>query len=312
MTDPTRSHDPAPEFLTHLEWQIETAMRRESRLAEPVTGGGGFSRWRGLTTAALVAAALAIGGAAGIASEHLQDIKVRDQILANTLAETELAATRLDLARAEYQEARRRFEAGTVTPESLAATERRVRALEAALKRLQIDIEETKATSAPPRNELNAPRVGQRDFVRERLLLDLGAAEQDLAAAEEAAKKARERFEIGLESQAGVLHAEAAMGLARDRMEKVRVYINLREKYLQQAIRAEDLAASARRTELMVDLSRAKNEYAAARTRLETIRKQSEVGMASQLDVKRAEVDLLEMEVKLQTLQRQLAALKKE
>ncbi len=310
MTGPMHSHEPSPEFRAHLEWQLETALRRESRLAEPVTAGG-FGRLRSAGTALLVVLALVVGGAAGIASEHMQDAQVRDQVLANTLGEMELATVRLELARAEYQEARRRFDVGAVGSESLAAAERRVRALEAALKRLQLDMEEAKATSATPRNELNAPLVGQRDFVRDRLMLDLQAAEQELVAAEQGVRKARERTEIGLAQQATVLQAEAEMALARDRMQKLQIYMELRKKYLQDAIKAEDLVVSVRRAELTVELARAQRDIEAARQRNDVLRKLLESGLVSALEVKRAEVELLEAEVKLQSAQRQLNSLPK-
>jgi len=310
MTGPTHAHEPSPEFRAHLEWQLETAMRRESRLAEPVGDGRG-PRFRGLGAALVVLLALAVGGAAGIASEHLQDAKVRDQVLANTLGELELAKTRLDLARAEFEEVRRRFEVGATGPESVAAAERHMRGLEASLKRLQIDMEEVKATFTTPRNELNAPLVGQRDFVRTRLMLDLQTAEQELAASEQALRKARERFEVGLVPQATMLQAEAAAAVARERMQKLQMYIELRKKYLEATIKAEDLALSVRRADLNIELTGAQREIVAARQRIEILRRQVEIGLMAPLDVKRAEVELLEAQVKLQNVQRQLAAMGK-
>ena len=310
MTGPSHPHEPSPEFRAHLEWQLETAMRRESRLAEPVSGAG-YSRWRNITTAALVVVALAIGGAAGIASEHLQDAKVRDQVLANTLGELELVRTRLELARAEFEEVRRRFEVGATGPESVAAAERHIRGLEASLKRLQIDMEEVKATFTTPRNELNAPLVGQRDFVRTRLMLDLQTAEQELAASEQALRKARERFEVGLVPQATMLQAEAVTAAARERMQKIQIYIELRKKYLEETIKAEDLALSVRRADLNIELTGAQREIIGARQRIEVLRRQVEIGLMAPIDLKRAEVELLEAEVKLQNVQRQLAAMGK-
>lgn len=67
------THEPTPEFRARLAWQVETALRRETRFAEPV-GGGGVRRFG---TALIVVAALVVGGAAGIASEQVQDARAR-------------------------------------------------------------------------------------------------------------------------------------------------------------------------------------------------------------------------------------------
>ena len=61
MNPLNESHEPTPEFLAHLEWQIQTALRREDRLTSPVSA----SRRR-FGAALVITAALATGGIAGI------------------------------------------------------------------------------------------------------------------------------------------------------------------------------------------------------------------------------------------------------
>ena len=39
MNPPGESHEIAPEFRARLEWQVESALRRETRFAEPPAGG---------------------------------------------------------------------------------------------------------------------------------------------------------------------------------------------------------------------------------------------------------------------------------
>src|SRR5512145_2526886 len=112
--NPIESHEPTPEFRAHLEWQIETALRRESRLVAPVTSPPG--RW---LAALVVVGALAVGGIGGVASERVQDARDRDRLIESVRSEQALAQLRVDLARADYQDARRRFEVGTADRESL-------------------------------------------------------------------------------------------------------------------------------------------------------------------------------------------------
>ena len=299
------SHEPTPEFRSHLEWQIETAMRRESRLAEPVTGAAPTG-W--LRTTIVVLVALAIGGAAGIASERVQDAQTRVQLIESSKSELALMQMRLEMARAEYQDARRRVEIGAAHSDTLANAERRVRAMESALNRVKLDIEETERTSAPPRNELNAPLVGDRDFVRDRLRLELETAQQELVAAEEEVVKARSRLSAGLVPPAALLQADSHVAVAKHHMQELRMKSEFRQKYLQEQISADELAASVRRAQLTLDAELTQQQLESAKRRLNNVRRLVEIGTATPLDLKREEVEILELEVKLKSIQQQLAA----
>lgn len=308
MTDPLMSHEPSAEFRAHLEWQIETAMRRESRLAEPVTASAP-SGW--LRTAVIVLVALAIGGAAGIASERVQDAKMRDQLIENAKSELALMQMRVEMARGEYQDARRRFEMGAADNDAVARAERQLRAMESALNRLKLNIEETERTSAPPRDELNAPLVSDRDFVRDRLKLELATAQQELAAAEEGVAKAKARFHAGLVPPAALLQADSHLALAKHHMQELRLRLEVRQKFLQDQMNVEELTASMRRAQLSLDAELTKEQLEAAKRRFADVRRQVEVGVGTQLDLKRIEIEILELEVKLKNIQQQLAAIRK-
>lgn len=311
MTGPMHSHEPTPEFRAHLEWQIETAMRRESRLAEPVTSAplGGLRRFG---TAALVIVALAIGGAAGIASERVQDAKTRDQLTDNINSERALLKTRLDLAKAELQDAQRRFEVGAAGREILAEAQRRMSAAESALARLEVDAREIQQTSSAPRNELNAPVVGGTDFVRDRLRLELAAAERDLAAAEAVATQAKARLDVGMGNTAEVLRADTDRVIARHRLQQLQVRLELRDKFVNEQLTAEQLKQQIRHAELALDADLTRRQLAAAKARLDSLRALVEIGTMSPLDAKRAEVEVLELEAKFKLLQQKLSAVKKE
>lgn len=304
MTGPMESHEPAPEFLAHLEWQIETALRRESRLAAPVG-----SRMRRLSATLVVVAALATGGVAGVASGRVQDARQRDRLIETARSEESLVRLRLDLARAAYQEARRRFEAGTADRGTLQAAERDLRAMETSLARTQLDIEEIQATSAAPRNDLDAPLVGQRDFVRDRLRLDLEMAQKAMVAAEQSVSQAEERVKVGMAPRSAQLQAEAELAQARARMQQLQAMFDLRQQYLRGEIKSEALAPAARRTELTLQLERAQREIAIAQSRVEEVRRLVSIGQATELDLKRAEVDLLERQVEIKHIQREMEML---
>jgi hypothetical protein len=304
MNAPMGAHEPRPEFRSHLEWQIESALRRETRFAAPVAAS--MPRLRAVL---MIAAAVAIGGIAVIASEQVQDARQRDLLIESARSEEALVRVRLDLARADFQDARRRYEVGTAGPETVLAAERQMRSMEKELKRIQLDLEEIRATSAAPRNELNAPVVGQRDFVRERLALDLETAQHALVGAERAVAEARQRMEVGTAPPAARLAAEAELAQARARMQLVRAMLDLRSRALRGEIPPDDVAPTLRRTELTVHRERVQREIELLRRRVEEARSRVEIGLTSQLELKRAEVELLEREVELQRIRRELETL---
>ena len=297
-------HEPTSEFVAHLEWQIETALRRETRLSAPVTGP-----LRRLRTAIIVAAAVAAGGAVGIASGRAQDAKQRDRLVESARSDEALVSVRLDLARADYQDARRRFETGVSDRLALAAAEDQVRAMETALARVRLDIEEIQATSATPNNDLQAPLVGRRDFVRERLALDLDTAKRTLAAAEQTLQQTRQRVSVGVTPPAAALQADAEMAEARVRMLLIQSKIDIRQKTLSGEIKPEDAPAAARRMELTLQAARAQRELELGRARVEDLRRRVAAGTVSQLDLKRAEVEMLEHELELRQITQELQAL---
>jgi hypothetical protein len=304
MTESVDPHAPSPEFRAHLQWQIETALRRESRLAAPVRGGV-----RRLRTAIAVAVALVVGGAAGVASGHVQDARQRSSLIDSVQAEMELTQTRLALAQAEYRDAKERYEIGQAGRDSVRAAEQQVRAMEAAVERLRLDLQEIQATASAPRNDLDAPLVEARDFVRDRLMLELRTAERRLAAAEEVVADMKSRMEIGTVPRASVSEAQADVARVRGELALLKSKLDLRQQYLGGQLAREQLAATLRRTELMLTLQRVREAIELARERFNELRRQASVGVAAELEVKRAEVDLLEREVELQRIQRELAAL---
>jgi hypothetical protein len=304
MNAPMESHEPTAEFRAHLEWQIQTALRRESRLALPVSSSA-----RRLSAALVVVAALATGGLAGIASGRVQDARQRDQLIETAHSQQKLLELRADLARAAYQDARRRFDVGTTDRETLLSAEREVHAMEAAIKRNHLDIEEIEMTSVAPRNDLDAPVVKQRDFVRERLALDVENARNALVAAEQNVAQARQRVDVGTAPRAVQLQAEAEVAQARAAMQLLQAKLDLRQRYLKGDITRESLAPSSRRAELTLQLEQSRREIELARARVEEIRRLVAVGQGTELDLKRSEVELLEREEEIKQVQRELQML---
>jgi outer membrane protein TolC len=300
----TELHEPTPEFRAHLEWQIQTALRRESRLASPVSSPG-----RRLVAALVVVAALVSGGLVGIASGHLQDARQRDQLIEAARSEEMVVRVRVDLVRTVYEDTRRRFDVGTVDRETLLSVEKEMREMESSLARIHLDIEEIQLTSAAPRNDLDAPLVGQRDFVRQRLMLEMANAQNALSTAEQGLAEAERRVQTGMASPAAAFQKEAGLAQARSQMQLLQAKLQLRQRFLAGDLTRDALAPMLRRTELTLQLERGQREVDFARRRVEEVRRLVQVGQGTELDLKRAEVELLERELEIKGVQRELKIL---
>jgi outer membrane protein TolC len=296
---------PRPEFRAHLEWQIATALRREQRFIEPVTR-------RTVTrfgSALALLAAMAIGAVGATASGELQESRERDALVTAVRSEENVARLRLELARSAFEDARRRVEVGTASRDTMLSAEVEVQAMEAALKRLALDVEEIQATAKAPRNDLDAPMVGERDFVSERLKLQLAAAQTGLVAAERQLAEAQRRFEVGVASTVARLQAQADVMEARVRLEQLRDTIDLRQRAAAGALKSAEIAAAVRRLELSARHKLVAEQVTVARARIEEVRKRVGVGQATELELKRAEVELLERELEMKALQQEMEKL---
>ena len=302
----TPESEPRPEFRAHLEWQIASALRREERFTEPASAGP-----RRLRTAVAFLAALAIGAGAMGASGQVQEARNRDALIEALRTEESLGRLRLELAEAEYQDARRKYETGIASREGVQAAETQLLALKAALARLALNMEEIKATAQAPRDDLQAPLVDRRDFVSERLRLELIAAQQALVAAEQALEEAKKRVDVGLAPAVVKVQADVDRVLAAVRLQQLAQTLDLRRKVLGNGVDAAALATELRRITLTTEFKRAQGALDAARARLDAVRALFATGRVGELELKRAEVELLEHELDLKRIRQELEKIKK-
>src|SRR5207302_1243614 len=129
---------------------------------------------------------------------QVADARQRDEIASTTGAKRELATVQRELARANYDQVRRAFEKGAITQAARLSAEAELHASDARVARIELDLAESRKTAAPPRDELWAPLVGGRDFVKERLSIQATAAQQRLTSLEATAAEAERAFAAGV------------------------------------------------------------------------------------------------------------------
>ncbi len=208
---------PDPQFVNHLEWEIESMMRRQKTVNGTSTARRPLRPRLG-TTLALVAVSMLAGGAGTHAITHGIDEQAAALYLTRAEAQLEIARTR------SQHVARELAKMQTLAQQAM-ATERESRQVEARFLQAQSETEirelqlaETIITSMEPNDALSAPLVYLRDFVTERMAAQRRPMQLRLDIALAHARRYQELLDAGVvttrelkTAQTGVVAAEAEL-----------------------------------------------------------------------------------------------------
>jgi hypothetical protein len=291
-------HQPTPEFRDYLEGEITREFRRHRSFAR-------------LRFATIVLATLAAGTTAGLASAQVRQGAQRDSLLETAESDLALIGARLRMAQQILNDFEAREKVGAVGRNAVVDATAELRQIEALAMKAKLNVDEIRASAFPPRDDLNAPLVGGRDFVNERLQFDLFLGQQRLTAAEQALAEKERQARAGTTSEFQVLEAglrvsreRAALGVLVERR-------TLRKEFVDQGTAGDELNRRFRHAQVRFDVSVAQQSVKLLQQRVQALQKMRAVGSASEVDVLRAELELKERELELQMLARQLRELAK-
>lgn len=302
MTELPNAHAPRPEFRARLEQDIVSALQRESRF----TPRAWYLEPRRARGVLLLVAGLAIGFTTEFASGQVQQAQRRDSLLQAAAESRQLMAMRVHLAEEALKEAQQRFDVGVIGRAELVAATADVQQMRLRFARLESEIAEIRASSAPPRDELWAPLVSGRDFVSERVKIDAAMAQDRLTAAERRLEELQRAERLGAAGDGAVTDAELDVAEARRELEMAAVKLQIREAFLKENLATDEVERRLLRFELMTEMQLGQRTLQAVQRRLERAQERYKVGIGSQLDVERAEVEMLELQLKLRRLQQEL------
>jgi hypothetical protein len=305
MTHDSDIHTPTPEFRAGLEAELVRALHREEHVAATR-----FWSPQRLRTISRLAAAVILGVVVGAAPAQVQDARQRDSLLATAQADLRLAELRLRLVREEYAAATQRAEIGLGSTAERAAAAAQLRQAEAQLQAIRLNIEEIHATAAAPRDDITAPAVNGRDFVRERLTLEAAGVQRAMAAAEEAMRESERRKAIGAESAIAVQQRELEVQLARMQLSLLAQKMELRKRFLDSGLTALEAERELRTTELRHALMLAQRRAAVAMERLKFVQERVKAGVAARAELLRAELEVLERRSEIERIEAQLRAVR--
>jgi hypothetical protein len=294
---------PSPEFRAHLEWEVARAFRREASLRSAVHE----TRRRRRRAAVAVAICLALGTVSSFATAQVRDGTRRDSLLQAARAEVEMAQLRQDLARRQYEEMARKVQAGVTSAIELRQMQAELQAMIAKVARTRLNVEEIQAAALPPRDELNAPLVKGRDYVRLRIEAELSAAQQRTSVLEQQLAEVERQRRVGMTNQLTVSETQVAVERAQHELGLLAEKLRLRQEALEKKTPMDRLMIRLDSTQAVMDVEMAARVKDVAAARLEQMRKQRATGAISELDLMRAEVEFKERELELANLRDRVA-----
>jgi hypothetical protein len=304
MNTSSDPHAPRPAFVASLERDVLAAFHRE-RAVVPLPR----RRMREyLKAAAILVVGLVFGAGTQMASAQVQESRQRSELERAVSVDRMVAAQRLLLARLEHDRARRAFDVGAISRQSLLTVAEALRTAEMNVARIDLNLEEIRLSAAPPRDELFAPLVNGRDFVRERLTLQAALAQQQLERAEAMVAEMQRAVAIGSGSGSAPEIQLAAAQAKRDFQVRAQ-QLQLRETFLKERLAPEVVTRRAQRFELEAEISVVQREVELIEARLAIARQRFAIGTGVAVDVKRAELELMEAKVGLMRATLQLKAM---
>lgn len=309
MTDFSCDHTPSPEFRARLEQDLLAALQRETRFA-PLPPSARVTRWRRLRSAALLFVGLVLGVGTSLASGQVQESRERSMLVQLETPRLEMARLRLVTAEQNLERSRKLFDAGVITPAALREAEAAVLRARHDVELAELNLAEIRASSSAPRDELTAPLVGGRDFVQQRLQVEAELAQSRLTQVTRDAEQTRSQFDVGVVTRRQLEQAELAVAGARRDVEEVGLKLRIRAQLLagdldaQTAGRELELYQQRQRLEEVVRVMREATEA------IERLRASHDtVSAAARIEMKRAELDILEQQQALRQLEAQIRAL---
>jgi len=295
-------YEPDGQFLERLEWQLSSEYRRTNRLKP---SSGKIAVPRRMVAITCMVGILMTGVAMIKAAEYIQDSWRKKIEIARAETEVKLKRAHLESTREMASRAEMRFSNGLVREEEY-------RVIQIAAKRAELDwnksllnLDEVKASGAAPRNELYAPEVGGRDFVSERLKIEIKEIELDLELFRSRVERLKQLVEKGLVQgdEFGLIQSEIAA--RKVTIDKIQKRLDLRKRFVAGEITAQEVEIKDRMTVAERNLHLAQSRVDSLSEQLKRLKTLETKGMISPLEIKQMQyaLDVAQAELELATLE---------
>ena len=260
----SKTYEPDSQYVDRLEWQLSSEYRR-ANLLKPSSGK--IAVPRRMVAVAIVVGILMTGVAVTKAADYIKDSWRKKIEIARVETEVELKKVHLQSIREMASGVKTRVSDGLIREDEYKAIKLAVQNAEMDFKRSTLNLEEVKMSGDIPRDELYAPMVGGRDFVSERLTLDMKKIALNLEQLQISQERISWLIEQNLARGDEVEHLHAEMTNRKMEIDKIQERLDLRTRFLSGEITAQE-------TELEDRMSGAERNMHLAQSKVESLQSQ--------------------------------------
>lgn len=293
------AHNPREEFVNQLEHHLRADLRRRDLAARAHTWMPRSRKAVALAIAAVAVASMAVGGGVVAVAYEARLSEQRDLLLGNFEQRAILAKQQLALRTQQLRDMEQRVSVGIEPQQSVLDARFKVNEAEAELKSIELNLGEIRATGREPMNALSAPLISGRDFVSERLLVEMSVPAAALEREKVRAQAVRSRFEVGMANAIDVDTAETRTIELESAVEVFQRKMRIRQAFLKGAVPAA--VADLRGLEAETDLRRTTlaRRIDFARRQVRDLQSRIEIGTANPLNLAEAQLRLQELQLEM-------------
>jgi hypothetical protein len=291
------SYEPNGKYLESLEWQLASEFRRRSRLR----AYGKIAVSRRAASLIIVAGVLLTGVAATKAADLIRESWRKSIEVARVEMDVRLKTAFAEFKREQVARAETQASKGLIRQEEVEVTKLSAEYSALDLGKSQLNLEEVEASGEAPRDEIYAPVVGGRDFVGERMQVEVRRLELNLELRRARLEQRLRRLaEKGLVAGSELEDFQAESATQASLIQKARERFDLRRRFV-----SGDL--SAREVEIQDKLTLAERDLGQAQSELDYMRKQLAHTQALQASGQAQESDVRALEFGLNYAQEEVA-----
>jgi multidrug resistance efflux pump len=294
----TADHTPDPQFVSQLEWQLKSTIRRQ----EALNGAADGARWlrpRWGTTSALVIVSMFIGGAGTHALTRGTDSQAAALYIARGEALLEIARAQLEHIAHELARVQALAEQGSVTDRELGAVEAQYLDAESEFTLRELELAETTITGKQPNDALSAPLADGRDFVTERLVVRRRPIQRWLEVATDQADRQQKLTNDGLASPGDSMAAQAHVAAIEDQLAELDKRIALRASFVAGELSAAEVELQGMRLGAVAARERAARDLELLAEQHKRLAEMSERGLVSSSELRALDTQLRTVEAQM-------------
>lgn len=295
-------YEPNNQFLERLEWQLSSEYRRASRLR---SSSGKIAVPRRVVAVAGILGILMTGVTVIKAAEYIQDSWRKKIEIARAEMEIKLRKAHLESTRERASWAETRFSNGLIREDEYRMIQIAVERAELDVKKSLLNLDEVKASGEIPRNELYAPLVGGRDFVSERLKIEIEMIELDSEQFRTHVERLKHLVEKDLARGDELNQIQAEIASRKVMIDKIQERLELRKRFVAREITAQEVEIKDRMTVAERNLHLAQSKVDSLKERLMRLKSLEAQRMISPMEIKQMQyaLDAAQAELELATLE---------